>query len=239
VLKIERILERPATGYEGSMSTHDSLHAPVHPVVPVPTAESELLPSGLPLDRLYRFSVDEYRQMGAKGILNDDDRVELIEGIVVTMSPKSIAHRFAVDALLAILPGMLGQEWYPSGQNPLQLSTSEPEPDVAILRGTYRDYRNRHPEAKDAGLVIEVAESSLHYDRRTKGFLYSKHEVPEYWIVNLLDECVEINRAKPGMPQHFLPAQTFAIGSEAPLVIAGRQYGSIRVADLIAGADNK
>jgi Uma2 family endonuclease len=221
------------------MSTQESLHAPVQAVIPVPTTEAELLPPGLPLELLHRFSVDEYRQMSKTGILGEDDRVELIEGIVVAMSPKSIAHRFAVDALLAILPGMLGQEWYPSGQNPLQLSTSEPEPDVAILRGSYRDYRNRHPEAKDAGLVIEVAESSLHYDRRTKGFLYSKHEVPEYWIVNLLDECVESYRTKPDKSQHFLPAETIAVGTEAPLVIGGRQYGSIRVADLIAGADNK
>ena len=95
--------------------------------------------------------------MGAKGVLNDD-RVELIEGIVVAMPPISIAHRYAVDALLSILPAMLSPDWYPSGQNPLRLTNSEPEPDFAILRGTYRDYRNRHPEAKDAGLVIEVAD---------------------------------------------------------------------------------
>jgi Uma2 family endonuclease len=119
----------------------------------------------------------------------------------------------------------------------LQLTSSEPEPDVAILRGSYRDYRDRHPQPSDAALVIEVAESSLDYDRRTKGFLYSKHDVPEYWIVNLVNECVEVYRQ--GKPGHFLPAETYAIGTDVPLVIAGRCYGSVRVADLIAGTESK
>ncbi len=222
------------------MSTQDSFQAPIHTAVVVtPANETGVLLPGLPWERLYRFTVDKYRQMGEKGVLHEDERVELIEGIVVAMSPASIAHRYAVDALLAILPAMLGQDWYPSGQNPLHLSTSEPEPDVAILRGTYRDYRDRHPEAKDAGLVIEVSESSLEYDRRTKGFLYSKHEVPEYWIVNLVEECVELYRTTPGKPQQFLPAEMCTVGAVVPLIIAGRNYGSIPVSDLIAGTDRK
>jgi Uma2 family endonuclease len=222
------------------MSTQDSLRAlPYAAVVPAPVTDADALPVGLPLERLHRFTVEEYHLMAKQGILRDGERVELIEGIVVAMSPASVAHRYAVDALLAILPEMLKPDWYPSGQNPLQLTTSEPEPDVAILRGSYRDYRDRHPQSNDAGLVIEVAESSLDYDRRTKGFLYSKHEVPEYWIVNLVDECIEVYRPAPGKSQHFLPAQSYGIGAEVPLTIAGRNYGFVRVADLIAGSESK
>jgi Uma2 family endonuclease len=222
------------------MSTQDSLQAPAYAaVVPAPATDAEALPAGLPPERLHRFTVEEYHLMGKQGILREDERVELIEGIVVAMSPASVAHRYAVDALMAILPEMLKPDWYPSGQNPLQLTSSEPEPDVAILRGSFRDYHDRHPQPNDAGLVIEVAESSLDYDRRTKGFLYSRHDVPEYWIVNLVDECVEVYRQAPDNAQHFLPAELYAVGSDVPLVIAGRSYGFVRVADLIAGSESK
>jgi Uma2 family endonuclease len=220
------------------MNTQGAIHETVHTaVVPSLPDEEFGVPPGLPLERIYRFTVEEYRQLGERGILREDEGVELIEGIVVAMSPKSVAHRYAVDALLTILPAMLASDWYPSGQNPLQLTGSEPEPDVTLLRGSYRDYRDRHPQPQDAGLVIEVAESSLDYDRRTKGFLYSKHEVPEYWIVNLVDACVEVYRSAPDKPQHFLPAESYGVGSDVPLVIASRRYGSVRVADLITGAE--
>jgi Uma2 family endonuclease len=220
------------------MSTQDSLNAMTYSPVVAPATNAEPPLVGLPLNRLHRFTVEEYHQMAKQGILRDDQRVELIEGIVVAMSPASVPHRYAVDALLAILPEMLRPDWYPSAQNPLRLTSSEPEPDVAILRGSYRDYRDRHPQPQDVGLVIEVAESSLNYDRRTKGFLYSKHDVPEYWIVNLVDECVEVCLSASDKPQHFLPAESYAIGTDVPLMIAGRTYGAVRVADLIAGAES-
>ncbi|MEX2140208.1 MAG: Uma2 family endonuclease [Pirellulales bacterium] len=215
------------------MSTQEVLPTAAAPVV-VPTKGPpvEAAP-GLLLEQVHRFSVEEYHRMGEAGVISPQRRTELIEGIVVDMTPISIAHRYAVDALLEILPRMLKPDWYPSGQNPLQLSRSEPEPDVAILRGSFRDYHDRHPQPKDAGLVIEVAETSLDYDRRTKGFLYSKHNVPEYWIVNLVEDCVEVYRPGPGQAERFLPAETFGIGSEVPLALAGRNYGSVRVADLI------
>jgi Uma2 family endonuclease len=222
------------------MSTQDAIHETAHAkaVPSLPPIEGSL-PAAMPTDRFYRFTVDQYHQMGESGILGENEPVELIAGIIVAMSPKSVAHRYAVDALLALLPAMLAPDWYASGQNPLQLTGSEPKPDVAVLRGSFRDYRDRHPQAKDAGLVIEVAESSFDYGRKTKGFLYSKHLVPEYWIVNLVDECVEVYRPALGKADHFLAAEAFPVEAEAPIVIGGKNYGSIRVRDLIAGADHK
>lgn len=221
------------------MSTREALSTPATSVVVPSKAAPVELPPGLLLEQVHRFTVEEYNRMSDEGIITLQQRTELIQGIVVDMTPVSIAHRYAVDGLLDILPAMLKPDWYPSGQNPLQLPRSEPQPDVAILRGSFREYRDRHPQPKDAGLVIEVADSSLDYDRRTKGFLYSKHKVPEYWIVNLVDDCVEVYRPAAGQPERFLPAETFVMGTEVPLVIAGRNYGSVRVADLIVSGESK
>jgi Uma2 family endonuclease len=222
------------------MSTQDAIHETVHAAAVPSLPQLDVgLRAGLPIERLYRFTVDQYHRMGESGILRESEPVELIEGFIVAMSPKSVAHRYAVDALLAILPTMLAQEWYASGQNPMRLGGSEPEPDVAILRGSYRDYHDRHPRSEDAGLVIEMAESSLDYDRRTKEFLYSQHHVPEYWIVNLLDDCIEVYRPAPGTADHFIAAESFDIGTEVPMLLAGRNYGSVRVAELFAGGDRE
>lgn len=221
------------------MSTQEALPTAASPIVVLTKGTPiEVLP-GLLLEQVHRFSVEDYYRLADEGIIAPQQCTELIEGIVVKMTPVSIAHRYAVDALLDILPAMLKPDWYPSGQNPFQLPRSEPQPDVAILRGSFRDYHDRHPQPKDAGLVIEVAESSLDYDRQTKGFLYSMHKVPEYWIVNLVDECIEVYRPTPGQPDRFLPAETFATGTEVPVLIAGRNYGSVRVADLIVGGQSE
>jgi len=126
--------------------------------------------------------------MGELGMFRGE-RVELVQGIVVRMSPIGPAHASAVQCLSELLlPRLLGRATVRIQQPFLASNESEPEPDVAVVpQGRYRD---RHPDA--ASLVIEVAESSLEYDRQTKGPLYAASRVDEYWIVDLVGRVVEV-----------------------------------------------
>jgi Uma2 family endonuclease len=140
----------------------------------------------------YKFTVEEYRRMGEAGILTEDDRVELIAGEIVKMSPIGERHASCVGWLTRTLTLMLQHVALVWVQNPLHLDDySEPEPDVLVLKLRDDFYRNGKPRPEDVLLVIEVSDSTLAYDRQVKVPLYARAGVPEVWIVNLLDERVE------------------------------------------------
>jgi Uma2 family endonuclease len=217
-----------------AMSTQDSLHIPTYAtVVPSPACEPNNLPPGFPIERLHRFSVDQYHRMAEAGVFHPEERVELIEGVIVEMAPIGLAHRFAVDQLTRLLGPMVASDWYVAVQNPVSFASSEPQPDIAVIRGAPADYRNRHPGPNDVGLLIEVADSSLDFDRRGKGFMYSRYNVPEYWIVNVVEDCVERHRRSPGQTA-FGPCDVFSLHQSVPVELDGKQYGEIKVIDLIA-----
>jgi Uma2 family endonuclease len=136
-----------------------------------------------------RWSLEEYHRMIAAGVLDEDDRVELLEGIVVAMSPQDPPHATVVALLNRLLVRALGDELEVRPQLPLTLARSEPEPDLAVV-DRRRSYQ-RHPDT--ALLVIEVADSTLAKDR-LKARVYAEAAVTEYWIVNLVDRCVEVMR---------------------------------------------
>src|SRR5438552_10620349 len=135
----------------------------------------------------------EYERLVDLGAFEDGDPVELIGGQLIVAEPKGSEHATGVeiagDALRAALPA----GWIVRGQNPLALDDeSVPEPDIALVRGSRADYRHAHP-ARPA-LIIEVAESSLAFDRQQKGSLYARAGVQDYWIVNLVDGVLEVYR---------------------------------------------
>ena len=129
------------------------------------------------------------------GILHEDDRVELIEGEIVDMSPIGSSHAGCVNKLLALLPRALSADAViVSAQNPLHLSEySEPQPDLSVLRARDDFYTASHPTAADVVLVIEVADTSLTYDRRTKLPLYARSGIAEAWLVDLVNHVVEVH----------------------------------------------
>jgi Uma2 family endonuclease len=142
-----------------------------------------------------RFTRKEYYRMAEVGILHDDDRVELIRGEIVEMSPPGRHHRAFVNNLNRLLSRRLPEHTVVSVQNPLPLSDdTEPQPDLAVLRTRDVSYKDREAWAEDAVLVIEVAESSLAYDRSTKRRLYAEAGIPEYWVVNCPAETIEVHR---------------------------------------------
>ena len=140
------------------------------------------------------FTAEEYHRMGEAGILHDDDRVELIEGEIVQMAPIGSRHFHAVTTLTHALVKAVGERALVSIQGPLRLSErTEPQPDVVLLRRR-ADYRARGPHAEDALLVVEVADTTLGYDRGTKLRLYARAAIPEAWIVDIEGEAVETYR---------------------------------------------
>lgn len=139
------------------------------------------------------FTVAEYDRMGETGILTEDDRVELVEGEIIEMSPIGERHAACVDALAELFREQLQRRVIVRVQNPIQLgSFSEPQPDVALLKRRADFYRRAHPTPDDVLLVVEVAETTIEYDRQIKVPLYARAGIAEVWIVNLVDEQIEI-----------------------------------------------
>ena len=143
----------------------------------------------------HRFDVDDYHRMAAAGILSPKDRVELIEGEVVDMAPIGSPHAGSVNNLVRVFAqAVVSDKVILSVQNPLRLDLhNEPQPDLMLLRPRDDGYRSAHPAAADVLLLVEVAESSLAYDRGTKLPLYARHGIREVWIVDLVGRAIEIH----------------------------------------------
>ena len=142
------------------------------------------------------FTREEYHRMGEVGILKPTDRVELIHGEIVEMSPIGSRHIAFVNNLNQLLVVRLGGRAIVSVQNPVAFADdTEPQPDLAILRlRADPAYKEVEPHANDVFLLIEVAETSLSYDRSTKLRLYAEMGIPEYWVVNGPAASIEIYR---------------------------------------------
>lgn len=143
--------------------------------------------------------LDEWRRMGDAGIFPPDCRVELINGEIIEMPPIGFNHSGHVNRLNHILTRLASEKAVASAQNPVQLGDlSEPEPDFMLLKPDPDFYCTRHPNADDVLLLIEVAESSLAFDQNQKLRLYAEHGIPEYWLLNLNDQCLEVYRKPHG-----------------------------------------
>lgn len=141
------------------------------------------------------FTVSDYYKMAEAGILSPDDRVELIGGEILKMSPIKSQHAGIVNELSELLILALFGRAIVTVQNPLRINKqSEPEPDIIVAKYRKDKYRDDHPKPEDVFLLIEVADSSLAFDRNVKTPLYAQAGIPEYWIVNLNDRQIEIFR---------------------------------------------
>ena len=142
---------------------------------------------------LRRWTRAEYERMIDAGIFDSEERAELIGGEVLVMTPQKSPHATAVSLTLEALRVAFGSGHHVRAQLPLALDPdSEPEPDVAVVPGSPRDYRHAHPTT--ALLVVEVSDSTLALDRDRKGSLYARAGIVEYWIVNLVDGVLEVYR---------------------------------------------
>jgi Uma2 family endonuclease len=141
----------------------------------------------------------EYYQMMESGIIREGEKVELILGQIFTMAAKGTRHTVATSRSIKSLLMLIGEQAIVRCQDPITLpNNSEPEPDIVIARLRSDDYVNSHPAPEDIILVIEVADSTIKFDRETKASLYAAAGISEYWIVNLIDDRLEIYRQPEG-----------------------------------------
>ncbi len=143
--------------------------------------------------KTWEFTTDDYHRMIETGILGEDDKVELLEGEIVTMAPIGSLHAACVKRLNRLFSEMLGTDIIVGVQDPVTLGRhSEPEPDIALLKPRLDFYASGHPQPEDVLLVVEVADTSSAFDRKIKLPLYAKAGIRESWLANLDEECVEV-----------------------------------------------
>ena len=143
--------------------------------------------------RTRRWTRKEYERLVDLEIIRDNEPLELIGGQLIVAEPKGSPHAAAVELTADALRAAFGSGWAVRAQNPIALDDeSEPEPDVLVVPGAQRDYRDAHPSS--AALVVEVSETTLAFDRRHKASLYARAGVADYWIVNLVDRRLEVHR---------------------------------------------
>ncbi len=143
---------------------------------------------------LRQFSVETYHQMIESGVLTTNDRVQLIDGLIIAMPPIGPPHAASTMLADAALRRQLPNAWIVRTQMPITLAQSEPEPDIVIARGEIRNYVNRHPGPQEVAIVIEIADSTLEFDRQQKLRIYSEAGIPQYWVLNLADRQLEVHR---------------------------------------------
>jgi Uma2 family endonuclease len=141
------------------------------------------------------FTIEQYHRMYEAGVLTENDRVELIRGEIMHMSPLGTRHAACVMRLNELLNQLVGNRTILGIQSPIVLPPdSEPQPDVILLRRRDDYYESSHPTFADVYLLVEVADSTIGFDRNIKMPLYAEAGIKEYWIVNLNDNCIEVYR---------------------------------------------
>lgn len=148
------------------------------------------------LPQKHSITVNEWQKMVAANVFSPKNRIELINGEILEMPPIGYNHSGHVNRMTALFAFLVVEKKaIMSVQNPLQLGDlSEPQPDFMLLRPEADFYTTRHPQAEDVLLLVEVAESSLNYDRERKQRLYAMFGIPEYWLINLNNESLEVYR---------------------------------------------
>jgi Uma2 family endonuclease len=189
-------------------------------------------PSFLRHTAFRRYSVAEYHKMIRAGILGEEDNVELLQGYVVLKMARNPPHDSRLQFLHRLLISLLPPGWDIRGQSAITLNTSEPEPDLAVVRGTSLDYDSHHPGPSEIGLVIEIADSSLQLDRDDKGPIYAEAGLREYWIVNIPDRQIEVytDPTGAGATAHYQTRRDYRPGDTLPFVLDGATVGQISIA---------
>jgi Uma2 family endonuclease len=192
---------------------------------PTPAAAQSLVNS------MRRFSVDEYHQLLAIGMLAEDERVELLEGWIVQKMTHNPIHDTTVDRLAELLRDRVARSFRIRIQSAITTADSEPEPDVVIAHGPAERYNQRHPSAADIELLVEVADTSLDRDRNIKAAVYANAGIKVYWIVNLPRSEVEVYTNPAG--SKYQKADHFDMNASIPLNISGQSLPPIPVKEIL------
>jgi len=188
------------------------------------------------LSSLHRWSRHEYGQMIDHGLLDEDDAIELLDGLLLVKEPQHSPHRTAVLLVAKALERAFGEGWFVQTQSPIILDDrSEPEPDACVVRGSPRDYAHAHPTRP--ALVVEVAQSRLRLARGRKARAYARAGIADYWILNLGGRVLEAYRepARPDPTRRKWGYSTIeTLGADSTVTPLAAPAATIRVADLLS-----
>jgi len=177
-----------------------------------------------------RYTSERYFALIDEGVLGPDDKVELLEGVIVAMAPEGTRHEVAIDKGAEALRLAVAGRGAVRVQHSLHIgSRSVPEPDIALVRGKHDDYVRARP--KTALLVVEVSDSSLIQDRLTKAPIYAAAGIPEYWIVNLRNDTIEVCRTPDAKAARYVETLVARRGERLPLAVLSET--SVAVDDLL------
>jgi Uma2 family endonuclease len=177
----------------------------------------------------------EYERLAEAEILGPEDRIELLGGHMIVKEPQHSPHATSIRLVQLALTAAFGSGWDVRAQMPIALDDeSEPEPDVSVVPGDPRDYRDAHPERPV--LIVEVALSRLRFDREHKGSLYARAGIADYWIVNIPDRCVEVYREP--IPDSTAPfgwryGRSITLGPDERVTPIAAPQASVVIADLL------
>jgi Uma2 family endonuclease len=180
----------------------------------------------------YRFNVAQFCQMLRDETIGPQERVELIDGLVVNKVSKNPPHILVGKLLFSALQGMVPAGWHVTKDDDVVVSDhDQPQPDLAVVRDSPRDYLARYATAAEIALAALISESTLASDRMIKMPRYAAGNIPVYWIVNLIDEQVEVYTNPVGAT--YADRTVFAHGQDIPVVIDGRLVGRIAVSEIL------
>lgn len=184
---------------------------------------------------LWRLGLEQYHAMARAGILTENDPVELLEGWLVYKMTKDPPHTFATQQIRLAIEQFAPTGWFVNVQEPITVGNSEPEPDIVVIRGSRREYLDRHPGPRDVEFVIEVADSTLRVDRGLKKRVYARAGIPVYLLVNLFDKQIGVYSQPTGAGKHpdYQIRQDYLGADELSLIIDGREIGRLTVKELL------
>ena len=202
-------------------------------VTDAPTTLSEYI--GVPPMPVCRLGVEQYEQMIRAGIITKDDRIELLDGWLVPKVTHNPPHILALELVRDALQRLVPEGWCVWSQGPVRIGRSMPEPDVMVIRGTRRQYRDRRMTAADVGLIVEVADASLTRDQVFKKAIYAQAGIPVYWLVNLIDQRIEAYSDPAGADEsaNYRQRRDYSPADQIPLILDGRSAAAISVRELL------
>jgi Uma2 family endonuclease len=188
-------------------------------------------------------TVDQYHRMIETGILPEGEPIELLDGYLVRKDrshqgedPMTVGHQpaWVIDRLVELFEGIRAKGFYPRVQQPITIPPDkEPEPDCAIVRGSPKDYAQRHPGPADVPCVIEVADSSLQQDRSTKQRIYADAGIPQYVIIDLVHGEIIDHRQPVVGSGRYRDSNPIRVGKDVQFVLATGQAVTLAAADLL------
>lgn len=185
----------------------------------------------------YRLSVDQFEAMLRLGLLGENDAAEYVDGILYRKMPTNPPHDSTANETAGVVMRVCTPGWCARVQSTLALSDGRPEPDVLIARGRQFDYSGCHPIVDDVALVVEVADTSLEFDRTTKLETYAKAQVAAYWIINLIDRQIEVHTQPDAAGPEPRYASRVVYAADATIALPAALGGaSIAVAELLPPA---